>query len=176
MTIVAVTIVSCATVGILYSDALQTRVSDTGGKSINDREFFNEIGEKLAFQHPWFGVGVGNYVPAMMDAYKLEPWQHQPAHNIFIFIAAELGLVGLGLFLLILYLIFSKLKNVNRDYLSFSIVLVGVLFIGMGQLDHYFVTIQQGRLMFAVVMGLMAALPNLNDQNSMHNNQSNPKL
>ena len=109
------------------------------------------------------GVGVGNYVNTINDLYQLEPWQHQPAHNIFIFIASELGLLGLGLFIMILLEVFSKLGNVLRNPISFTLVTIGLLFLILGQFDHYLVTIQQGRLMFAVVLGLIAAAPNLHD-------------
>ena len=44
---------------------------------------------------------------------------------------------------------------------KFSLLAVGLIFLALGQFGHYFVTIQQGRLMFAAVLGLLAALPNL---------------
>jgi len=36
-------------------------------------------------------------------------------------------------------------------------------------MDHYFVTIQQGRLMFGVVLGMLAALPNINNKSQITN-------
>jgi O-antigen ligase len=116
---------------------------------------------ELIKSQPLLGVGVGNYVPALQQRYQLEPWQYQPAHNIFIFIGAELGLIGLILFLAILFIIVYRLKNISLDPLSITLIGLGFVFLFMGQLDHYFVTIQQGRLMFVTILGLLAALPNI---------------
>jgi hypothetical protein len=162
---IAALIVSCGTIGIFYQDNFKARVSSADSRSVTDRYFFNQLGLNLIKTHPLFGVGVGNYVPALQERYQLEPWQYQPAHNIFIFTAAEIGLVGLGLFGLILINVFYRLKNISIDPLSGSVIVIGVLFLIMGQVDHYFVTIQQGRLMFATVLGLVAALPNLYETN-----------
>lgn len=166
--IVVVSLVSCATIAWLYSDSFQSRVGETSSVSVVDRYFFNQMGLDLIARYPILGVGVGNYVPALLDNYQLEPWQHQPPHNIFIFIAAELGIVGLGLFIWLLFMIIknSWAKNIVSDPLLFTVYCLLITFLLMGQFDHYFVTIQQGRLMFAVVLGLVAALPNLNDKNS----------
>ncbi|MEJ0021679.1 MAG: O-antigen ligase family protein [Candidatus Doudnabacteria bacterium] len=154
-------IVSCATILILMPNTLKARVSDTNSASITDRAFFDRLGLELFSHHPLFGVGVGNYIPALEAANKLDAWQYQPAHNIFIFIAAELGILGLGLFILILFEIFSRLKNVSWETLTFTFAVLGILFLFMSLFDHYFVTIQQGRLMFFTVLGLIAALPNI---------------
>jgi O-antigen ligase len=42
-----------------------------------------------------------NYIPQ-----KLEIWQFQPVHNVFLLILSELGLVGLGLFVWFLFKVF----------------------------------------------------------------------
>jgi hypothetical protein len=159
--IISLIIVSCATIGLLYHNELRARVSDPDTRSISDRYYFNHLGLELIKSQPLLGVGVGNYVPALQQRYQLEPWQYQPAHNIFIFIGAELGLIGLILFLAILFIIVYRLKNISLDPLSITLIGLGFVFLFMGQLDHYFVTIQQGRLMFVTILGLLAALPNI---------------
>ena len=155
--------VSCATIFVLYPNLLRARITENNQVSINDRYFFNTLGWNIGSRFPIFGVGVGNYIDTLRDTYQLQPWQHQPPHNIFIFIFAELGVLGAGLFIFILFEIFRRIKEIFSDTLSFSLVLIGILFLLMSQFDHYFVTIQQGRLMFATVLGLIAALPNTYD-------------
>ncbi len=158
-------LVSCATIGLLYNSSLQARVNTNDSRSVTDRYFFNDLGLDMVKRFPISGVGIGNYVEAQKDLYKLEPWQHQPPHNIFIFIAAELGLIGLGLFFWMLFVVIknSWSKNIFSDPLLFTTYILLITFLLMGQFDHYFATIQQGRLMFAVVLGLVAALPNLKE-------------
>ncbi|MEO8066012.1 MAG: O-antigen ligase family protein [Candidatus Doudnabacteria bacterium] len=165
LSIILVTLVSCATILLLAPQTLKSRVIDANSVSILDRVFFDQLGIGLIIQNPLSGTGVGNYIYALSDKYHLDAWQYQPPHNIFIFIAAELGVVGLILFILILFEIFSRVNNVPREVLTFSIILTGLIFLLMGQFDHYFVTIQQGRLMFFTVLGMIAALPNLKENN-----------
>ncbi|HTL39421.1 MAG TPA: O-antigen ligase family protein [Methylomirabilota bacterium] len=154
-------VVSCATIGIFYPGLVQTRTFDSNPTSINDRTFFNHLGLELIVKHPVLGAGVGNYVPALEKIVKLEDWQYQPPHNIFIMLGAELGMVGLLIFFWILIEIFRRLKGHLSRPLVFSLSFLALTFLLMGQVDHYFVTIQQGRLMFAVVLGLLGALPNI---------------
>lgn len=162
-----ISLVSCGTILLTSSNMLKARISESDQSSINDRRLFNNFGLNLLKQHPWLGVGVGNYVPALREAKpNLLTWQYQPAHNIFIFMGAELGLIGLGLFIVILTLIFWRMRHVSYGTLEFGFLMPGVLFLLMGQFDHYFVTIQQGRLMFFLVLGLIAALPNIYQERS----------
>ena len=154
-------IVSCATIYGAYHKYLEARTTNSSQVSINDRYFFNRLGLELIKQNPITGVGVGNYIDAQKNLRPLFAWQHQPPHNIFIFIAAELGILGLTLFSLILFEILTSFKFATGSVLTFSLGLAGIVFIIMSQFDHYFATIQQGRLMLFTVLGLIAALPNL---------------
>jgi O-antigen ligase len=169
--IIGIGIVSCmsvvvltqtdATIFGLYNGTLKARVFDSNPIAIADRASFNQIGLNLTGRFPSLGVGVGNYVEALKDLYKLEPWQNQPAHNMFIFLSAELGILGVALFIIILFEIFSGLRLVSWDTLTSTLAVLGIIFLLMSQTDHYFVTIQQGRLALFVVLGLISALPNL---------------
>lgn len=175
--ILIVTAVSCATIGIFWHSALQARVSDSSMTSVNDRWFFGKLGLDLIKKNPILGVGVGNYVPALRDLNpNLQPWQYQPAHNIFIFLASELGILGVAALLWLLFEILRKIKNIFSDPLLFTVYCLLITFLALGLFDHYFVTIQQGRLVFFTVLGLVAALPNLkmsNDQYPITNKISN---
>ncbi|MBX4191235.1 MAG: O-antigen ligase family protein [Candidatus Doudnabacteria bacterium] len=156
-------IVSCATIFTLYSSSLKARAEDPSTASIEDRSLFNKLGIEIFKQSPLFGSGAGNYIPEMLDRYNLEPWQYQPPHNIIIYILAELGIAGLIAFIWILKGVLRGAKKIFTDNLSFTIYLSAIIFLFMGQLDHYFVTIQQGRLLFAVALGLALAVPNIYD-------------
>jgi O-antigen ligase len=161
--IMGIILVASTLIAGLFRETLQTRVLDSNPTSVTDRNFFNNLGLNLVISAPLVGVGAGNYVPALQDLKALEPWQYQPAHNIFIFMAAELGLLGLGLFLMILFEIFSVFRRISWDVLSFTLAVIGVTFLFMSQFDHYFATIQQGRLMFFLILGLIAGLKNLKE-------------
>ncbi len=122
------------------------------------------------------GVGIGNYTLALKNFYPGRPaWFYQPAHNVFLLVWAELGIIGLILFVVIfVYLIFfnlklnklkliqnSKLKiknsnddtDVNDGYFNSTLLLV--LFIIM-LVDHYFWSLHFGVLFFWLLIGLAA--------------------
>jgi O-antigen ligase len=78
-------------------------VADVRGANINDENF--AVIERLAHwqaaqamidAHPWLGVGIGNYAEAY-DRYRLLNWPNAlgHAHNIYLNVWAETGLVGI---------------------------------------------------------------------------------
>jgi O-antigen ligase len=69
-----------------------------------------QAGWSMFLDHPWLGVGAGNYpdaYPAYYVGQWLEPLGH--AHNYYLNMLAELGVVGGGLLLLLLGLAFREL-------------------------------------------------------------------
>jgi O-antigen ligase len=69
-----------------------------------------QAGWYMFLAHPWLGVGAGNYAQAYPDYYVgswIEPLGH--AHDYYINMLAELGVVGGGLLLLLLFLAFRQL-------------------------------------------------------------------
>jgi O-antigen ligase len=69
-----------------------------------------QAGWYMFLDHPWLGVGAGNYAQAYPYYYVgswIEPLGH--AHNYYINMLAELGVVGGGLLLLVLGIAFRQL-------------------------------------------------------------------
>ncbi|MDP4001413.1 MAG: O-antigen ligase family protein [bacterium] len=155
-------VVSCGTIYFTYNDLLVSRATeDINTTAISSRSFFNKNGLEIFYKSPLLGVGVGNYVVVAKDSFDLESWQYQPPHNIFIFLAAELGILGVALFIIILIEILKKAWE-QKNFLAFTLFTTMIIFILLSNFDHYFVTIQQGRLMFFTVLGLLIATQNLN--------------
>ena len=66
--------------------------------------------------HQWLGVGIGNY-PALYPAYQVAPVWKNPlghAHNYYINVAAEAGVVGLAAFLILLVSAFAIVVYLYR--------------------------------------------------------------
>jgi len=91
--------------------------------AISDRNFYNNVSRETISNNPLFGSGLGTFI-FQIDEYleknnieqKLEPWQYQPAHNIYFLICSEIGVIGLLFFLLFLvYGISSSIKIVSRE-------------------------------------------------------------
>ena len=120
-------------------------------ESIKYRQDLNLAAIKMIKDSPLFGVGLGNFLVRLPEFYQEKgPVRFfQPTHNVYLLIAAETGLVGLGLFLWFLILTYKRLLTANYQLLiALSAILV------LGFFDHYFYTLQQGQLLFTLLLGL----------------------
>ena len=156
---------------MLYPE-LNSRFNPTtlvDSQAVNFRLFYNQIALSMIKDSPFFGIGLGNYVWRMSefnwnldlvkgafakDGFGL--WIYQPAHNIFLLIGSEIGLIGLAFFIIFLFLIFknafNKLLSLKSKifYLSFILSFLSLFFI-----DHYLWTLQQGSLLLWVGLGII---------------------
>ena len=148
-----------------YSEDFVKYSSD---ESFVDRAKFNNVAVAMVKDKPLFGVGLRNFVVAMDDyaGERLLPYLHQPVHDIYLLIAAEAGVLALLTFVVFLLNIvrpaFAKASAgrhaIGEDLiLRYVLVLTFLGFLAIGFFDHYLWTIQQGELMFWVVLGLMNA-------------------
>jgi O-antigen ligase len=106
--------------------------------------------------HPLFGVGLLNFLPSLSHIQKpLSPTLYlQPVHNIFLLITAEAGIIGLAFSL---WFLFKTYKRLLFHLSSTLLILFSVILI-LGLFDHYWLTLQQGQLLFALIIGLCWAL------------------
>lgn len=119
-----------------------------------------KIGLKIVLENPFFGVGMSNYLYYQIDYQRsITPVLLQPPHNVFLLILLQTG--GIGLIFSIYFLARTSMRaksylNSNSPlHVSASLLFFAILIIGMG--DHYFVTLQQGMIMTAFVIGLVWA-------------------
>ncbi|MBU1255794.1 O-antigen ligase family protein [Patescibacteria group bacterium] len=129
-------------------------------QSIGLRSFYAQISFLVIQEHPWLGMGIGNFVweiRQMLDL--LSSWVHQPVHNIYLLIGSEVGLIGLVMFLMFLFILIrqfreQKEENIKQYYLLLFLI-SGILIISL--FDHFFWTLQQGQLMFWLILGIIAS-------------------
>ncbi len=97
-----------------------------------------------------FGVGLGNFLPVLGAIQKPLSFglYLQPVHNILLLVAAETGVVGFIFFTG--FLVATLMKS--RKHLSLFLMILSVVVLGF--FDHYFLTLQQGQLLLALVVGL----------------------
>ena len=121
-------------------------------KSNIERLESNKIAWNM-FRDNWLiGVGMGNYT---MELAKMAPekqaYFYQPAHNTYLLIAAEIGILGVALFLyLILYVschIF-KFKEIYKMSLIISLIVLLTF-------DHWFWSLHFGVLFLFFVLGFV---------------------
>ena len=135
-------------IGSMVMQVTHTRLPET----ISNRLRLSAIAGEAFAKSPLIGVGLGNYIPFIpRSAFQGSQWFLQPAHNIFLLVLAETGAIGLALFCLLL---FRVLKNslVTSAYSLMPAVLAVML---TGMFDHYWLTLQQPMLLFAIVIGIL---------------------
>lgn len=115
-----------------------------------------EASAQIIGQNSIFGVGIDNFVIVLHALTpNLKAWEYQPVHNIFALLLSEVGFVGTGLFVAILLYVATALWRSNRSTIKKAYItsMLGFL-LCTGLLDHYLLTLQQGQLMLALVLGI----------------------
>ena len=133
-------------------------------EAVSLRGLYNRVS---LFEKSFFGVGLGNFVNWFKEINPgLAPNLYQPVHNIYLLIFSETGILGLAAFLLFLIFMGKSYLSVKVNqpfYYSFFIVFVSLLFFGL--FDHFLWTLQQGQIIFWLVLGLIAAFAKQAEKN-----------
>jgi len=127
--------------------------------AVSYRLVYNQIGTELVDQYP-LGVGVGSQVlhsvrGGVYQAHGLsQVWEWEPIHNLYLLIGSEVGIVGLLSFLFFLAILLWQL--IRRQLPLVKLFTLGALvsLLVFGLFDHFLWTIQPGRLMLWVVIGI----------------------
>lgn len=121
-------------------------------ESIWLRQDLNRAALEMIKKSPILGVGLGNFLVRLPEFYQEKGQVRflQPAHNLYLLIAAEAGLFGLiGLVCFLILTI--RCLRLKTNYLILM-ALSAILFLGL--FDHYFYTLQQGQILISLVLGL----------------------
>ena len=107
-------------VGVLffnYQDLFTTRVF--GGtrleiKSNYERTASYKDGLAIIKEHWLAGAGVGGYAQSLVKFYPNQSsWFYQPTHNVFLLVWAELGIIGLILFVCIFVILINSKSEIS---------------------------------------------------------------
>ncbi|MEA1926079.1 MAG: O-antigen ligase family protein [Patescibacteria group bacterium] len=130
-----------------------------GDTSISLRMIYNEFACAIIANHPFAGIGPGNFVPYLKDKFpqNFDPWEFQPSHNMYLLITAETGLLGLVAFLIVIAstILRSRIKFNNIIKNPFTIIFFLILLISF--VDHYFWTLPQGQMLFWLSLAFFTA-------------------
>lgn len=125
-------------------------------ESVTQRVALMKSSMDMIIKNPVFGVGINNFLNNLSPEFN-NPLLIQPVHNIFLLVFSQIGLLGFILFLFILIksFIISLFLRENR-FLKLSL-LFSVCFIGL--FDHYLLTIQQGQVLFTIIVSYCLLKP-----------------
>lgn len=113
--------------------------------------------------NPWFGQGIGNYTLAVFQKINASwpGYYYQPVHNIYLLVLAELGIIGAGIFYLILaawfWLSFFSRKSKFFQSADLENILLALAFVSaliISLVDHYFWTLYFGVIIFWLIFAL----------------------
>lgn len=134
---------------------LSSRISlFTDRQSITIRQDLNTASLKMFVGHPLTGVGLGSFI-TQLPHYLDKPTTTallQPAHNIYLLLFAETGLVGL--WILVVFLL-AAIPKIIRQKRPLGLTLAFMAILSLGLFDHYFFTLQQTQILFAIIGGLV---------------------
>ncbi|MDD4607366.1 MAG: O-antigen ligase family protein [Patescibacteria group bacterium] len=155
---VLIGLVSVIIFSIFLYPLLMTRLQNQARlevKSNQERIASLQQAKEIIQQNWLLGVGVGNYTLELHNLYpQQEVWWYQPAHNVYLLILSELGLVGLILFLsIIFYLVFQIFKSgLNSQKIIGLALLLSLLIIGL--FDHYLWSMNCGLLLCGIILAI----------------------
>jgi O-antigen ligase len=152
-------------------------------KSLNERSVYTNVSHGTIWNNPVLGIGNGQFVISMENLPVIkENWMLEPAHNVFLLVWSELGLVGFLILVLFIGFILKGMVHprskeiVSRETIScygagveqsqclqsetvknlkntFGAIFIGLLFIMF--FDHYLWDIQQGSFLLWMAMGFL---------------------
>ena len=149
-----------------YFDLLATRSGDsealTEYQSVAERALLTEAALEGVKEYPIVGVGAGNFgwYSSYYFFYRTEfDLKGNNVHNIYLMVTAELGYIGLGLFLsIVLVGVQYRLKQLWQtnqwrwERLGFLAGIIALLMIGI--IDHYPVTLLPMQILWLTLLAI----------------------
>lgn len=119
---------------------------------------------KIFLDSIYFGIGLNNFFIHQAPIIKnISPILYQPPHNIFILTLLSLGLFGwwivpVGMVRAVreVWARIKESKGESKDFYRSTLFLL-IAVIVVGTFDHFFLTLEQGQIMFALILGLAFA-------------------
>lgn len=127
----------------------------------SERIIFQNLAWKMIQKHPVKGIGYANMGQRNDEFFEGEypaRYLHAGVHNIYLYIAAEIGIFGIMAFLGLLFSISRALFRSKMCPLRISIFSLFIGFLFIGGCDFYLLQFQQGKWMFFAVAIWIASL------------------
>ena len=120
-------------------------------QSVLQRQSLNSAAASMIHNRWVFGVGINNFLINLPEYLKPQGsfFYLQPVHNIFLLVFSQIGIIGEIMFIVFLILVYKSANKEMRLILLFIFLL--------GSFDHYFLTLQQGQILFTLILGLCFA-------------------
>ncbi len=127
------------------------------------RVHYQNVALNMIEKNPLLGVGFhqfslrsNDYLPknSTSDVYLTS------THNIYLLLGSETGLFSLAAFLLFIGTVLRAALRASMTPVTASLIAIFIAFLFIGGCDFYPILFQQGKLMFFIIAGLLAAHAN----------------
>jgi putative inorganic carbon (HCO3(-)) transporter len=124
----ALLLIPAALLSIIFADSIMARSQE---ETLDVRFLLNEVAFNMMYAHPALGVGINTFTEVMRAYDDNGIWFgfFEPVHNSFLLIGAEMGLIGLSIFLALILITlwegFQAIQIENRFLSACSIGFVG---------------------------------------------------
>ncbi len=113
----------------------------------NRRGDLLKVSQKIIWQHPWWGVGLGNFTQASTYVWR------EPVHNFWVLLLAEGGVLSAVFWLIFVGdILRHRWLRPSKNKSLLLISLAQIFFLSL--FDHYLWTTQPGGLLLWLVLGL----------------------
>jgi O-antigen ligase len=112
------------------AERLSTIPGELMGGELSGRSSIWAEGVELFREHPFFGIGAGAFTHSVRSSVVVP----NVAHNTFLSIAAELGVIGLGLFCVVLAFVAASVMEMPWLTRRLWLVCLAVWFVGVSGL------------------------------------------
>lgn len=99
---------------LVFSGAIVARLFDSDPVLVTMRFDMGRVAWRMIAENPVLGVGANNYVHVLPD-YDFLGVMTAPVHNVYLLLAAELGVLGLGAFIAVLVALATRAVRSSRS-------------------------------------------------------------
>ncbi|MFH1457179.1 MAG: O-antigen ligase family protein [Patescibacteria group bacterium] len=106
----------------------------------------------------WLGTGLGNYTVELQKIYpNRTAYFYQPAHNVYLLVLAEIGVIGVIFIVLLLYYLVSSVQcSVSVRILQYKgLFLCFYILFFLFFFDHFWYTLPSGLLVVFLIFGFL---------------------
>lgn len=100
---------------VMIPEELFARFSKIDAVKDVDRLQLAQVGLSMTASHPLLGVGLGNYVPLFWEYNASHMKRAAPSHNMYLDLAAQMGLPSLLLYLAVIGVTWRGLRRMERQ-------------------------------------------------------------
>lgn len=134
---------------------------NTDRQSWQNRQELNSAATEMIKNNPVLGVGLGNFLPKLPFFHKDRGAVRifQPAHNFYLMMIAETGILVFVSYLGLLFFTYRRLLKAIFDnqavgYYPLALLVALSAILAISFADHYFYTLGQGQFLLSTVLGL----------------------